>query len=172
MAQRNPVPDHDAWANAIVRHPVFAEIGEKTRDGSNTTQDGSNASSNASNERRRQVFKTTDAELASVWRGKTVRGSSTSSRSTSSQSSKRGTQRSSREDKAKRRLSSVIFAKDIVLLRSHTDRTVPTSSKRAELHRQGFILNLFEIDTAWAETELIERIKDEYLEKLEYGDVG
>ena len=136
MAQRNP--DHDAWANAIVRHPRFAEIVENTRDGSNATQDGSNATSNASSERRRQVFDTTDAELASVWRGKTVRGSSTSS-----QSSKRGTQRSSRGGKAKRRSSSVIFAKDIVLLRSHTDRTVPTSSKRAELHRQGFILNIF-----------------------------
>ena len=43
MAQRNP--DHDAWANAIVRHPRFAEIVEKTRDGSNATQDGSNATS-------------------------------------------------------------------------------------------------------------------------------
>ena len=86
MAQRNP--DHDAWANAIVRHPRFANIVEKTRDGSNATQDGSNATSNASSERRRQAFDTTAAELASVWRGKTVRGSSTSSRSTSSQSSK------------------------------------------------------------------------------------
>ena len=168
MARRNP--DHDAWANAIVRHPGFAEIVEKTRDGSHATQDGSNASSNASSERRRQVFDTTDAELASVWRGKTVRGSSTSSRSTSSQSSSRGTQRSSRGDKAKRRSSSVVFAKDVVLLRSHTDRTVPTSSKRAELHRQGFILNLFEIDTSWSETELIERIKDEFLEKFDYDD--
>ena len=143
--------------------PVFADIVEKTRDGSN-----------ASSEPRRQVFYTTDAELALVWRGKTVRSSSTSSclTSTSSHSSNKGAQRTLRGQKSKRHQSSVTFAKDIVFLRSHTDRTVPTSSKRAELYRQGFILNLCEIQTAGTKTELIEKIKDAFIEKFQYEYVG
>ena len=105
--------------------------------------------------RNREKHTTVDAEMASVWRGKsTVRDRKRKQAGEQAQDEKTG------------RPSIDVFTRDVVLLPSADCELVPSHARRAKLLAGGFVLNLFRIDVGWDEETLTDEIRKGVSAKL------
>lgn len=148
--------NHRELIAEIVRHPDFQKLvtGAATAkpSPSPTSPPHAPTPSDPSRESGSSRSTSVDAELASIWRHKTTV--------------------SGRKGKGKKvktqigRPSAGTFTKDIVLLPSADFKRVPSHPKRAQLTKDGFVLNLFEIDVQWDSITLIENLRQAFWDKL------
>lgn len=59
-----------------------------------------------------------------------------------------------------------ISTKEVILLTSPSERDVPKYAKKLELHKNGMILDVVEIDRNWCEKQLIEKLEALFANKL------
>ena len=143
--------DFDATevAKKILRHPRFKDLVAQSAHGQ----------APQSQRRARTVYDSPEAELASVWRGRTV--TATREKKSVKKTSGKGRPGSSRLGTP----AQGTFKKDVVLLLSSQCRSVPTK-KRVKLYDDGFIVILFEFDFAWSEEEVKEELYNAFQDKL------